>query len=64
MKHGATMAEKDVLILLPGGLEHSGGIGRVMGYLLDAWAGQGNAPRIRVIDTRGGRHIALAPFSF
>jgi len=57
-------ADKDVLILLPGGLEHSGGIGRVMGYLLDAWAGQADAPRTRVIDTRGAGHIALAPLSF
>jgi glycosyltransferase involved in cell wall biosynthesis len=64
MKQEAELANKDVLILLPGGLEHSGGIGRVMGYLLDAWASQPDAPRTRVIDTRGGGHIALAPLSF
>jgi glycosyltransferase involved in cell wall biosynthesis len=38
-------------MLLPGGLEHAGGIGRWAGYLLDAW--QGNRPKIEIVDTRG-----------
>jgi glycosyltransferase involved in cell wall biosynthesis len=55
---------KLVCLLMPGGLEHSGGIGRVMGYLVDCWSGDEAGPATLVFDTRGAGHIALAPFHF
>jgi len=43
-----------VAMLVPGGLEHSGGIGRWAGYLLDAWTAEGTGrPEIIVVETRG-----------
>jgi hypothetical protein len=43
----------NVLVLCPGGLEHGGGIGRQMGYFLDALPKDAEAPAYRVVDTRG-----------
>lgn len=57
-------AERLVCILCPGGLEHSGGIGRVMGYIVDSWAHDPSGPASTVVDTRGTSHIALAPIQF
>jgi glycosyltransferase involved in cell wall biosynthesis len=45
------VTEPVVAMLLPGGLEHSGGIGRWAGYLLGAW--HGDRPKIEIVDTRG-----------
>lgn len=43
-----------VLILAGGGLSHvSGGVGTLVQYLLDSWAGRDDAPVVQVIDTRG-----------
>jgi glycosyltransferase involved in cell wall biosynthesis len=43
-----------VCMLLPGGLEHSGGIGRWAGYLLGAWVrNTEERPPIEIVDTRG-----------
>ena len=53
-----------VCILCPGDLEHAGGIGRMLGYLLQAWQHSDDAPPVRLIDTRGPRHIAFAPLYF
>jgi glycosyltransferase involved in cell wall biosynthesis len=53
-----------VLIVTAGGLEHGGGIGRVIGYMIDGWAASGEAPRWRVLDSRGARIDIGAPFRF
>jgi glycosyltransferase involved in cell wall biosynthesis len=53
-----------VMIITPGGLEHGGGIGRMIGYMLDAWRNRPDAPKMRVIDSRGPGHIAFSPFHF
>jgi glycosyltransferase involved in cell wall biosynthesis len=46
-KHGT------VFIVCPGGLEHGGGIGRQMGYFLQAPAARHAAWQYRVVDSRG-----------
>src|SRR5260221_2030910 len=53
-----------VVIVTAGGVEHGGGIGRVIGYMIDGWAGAPDAPRWRVLDTRGRRVDLAAPFRF
>jgi glycosyltransferase involved in cell wall biosynthesis len=53
-----------VALLTPGDLDHSGGIGRAIGYVVDAWRRGGHAPAFFLIDTRGPAHIALAPGYF
>src|SRR4051812_38209134 len=53
----------EILIVTAGGLEHGGGIGRVIGYMVDGWKGA-DAPRWRVVDTRGQRVDVAAPFRF
>ena len=57
-----------VLIITPGGLENGGGIGRQMGYFLQAYRGTEQRLRYQVVDLRGPwflggsspRHIAGA----
>lgn len=63
--HTSSVANRDklVLVMQSGDLEHCGGIGRVMGYMIDAWREE-DGPRTLVIDTRGRRHIALSPIAF
>jgi len=58
-------AENAVLIFTAGGLEHGGGIGRMIGYMLDAWPTDGGRPKPKVVDTRGPprRVMALAVFA-
>lgn len=46
---------RPVLMLVGGGLEEGGGIGRMVGYVLDAWNRQAG-PRMTVIDTRGPKY--------
>jgi len=53
---------QQILIVTPGGLEHGGGIGRVVGYFLDAWRFIADAPGYTVIDSRGAGHVAFSPF--
>ena len=53
-----------VLHINPGGLEHGGGIGRMIGYMIDAWKQRPQHPDMRVLDTRGAGHIALSPWHF
>lgn len=48
----AVVADRPVLMITAGGLEHGGGIGRMVGYTLGAWT-DATLPPIRVIDTRG-----------
>ncbi|HLZ66927.1 MAG TPA: glycosyltransferase family 4 protein [Aliidongia sp.] len=42
-----------VLIITAGGLEHGGGIGRMIGYLTDEWHRDLAAPAFEVMDPRG-----------
>jgi glycosyltransferase involved in cell wall biosynthesis len=53
-----------VLIVSAGGLEHGGGIGRMIGYMIEGWSGAAGAPEWRVLDTRGARIDAGAPIRF
>jgi glycosyltransferase involved in cell wall biosynthesis len=53
-----------VLIVTPGGLEDGGGIGRVIGYMIDGWRLLAAPPRWLVLDTRGPRVDLKAPFRF
>jgi glycosyltransferase involved in cell wall biosynthesis len=56
--------EKVVAMLVPGGLEHAGGIGRWAGYLQQSWIAQGLKPPLEIIDTRGHGHPGRAAASF
>lgn len=47
-------------IALPGGFEF-GGIGRIMMYATQAWSTQEDAPRWRLIDSRGAGPLSLMP---
>ena len=49
-----------VLMMWAGGLEHGGGIGRQIGYFLDAASAVPQAPDYRVIDTRGPWFLGAA----
>jgi glycosyltransferase involved in cell wall biosynthesis len=50
-----------VLIVIPGGLEHGGGIGRQMGYFLQACQMTHQGPRYRIVDSRGPWYIGASP---
>ena len=50
-----------VLIVTPGGLEHGGGIGRQMGYFLQACQMTHQGPRYRIVDSRGPWYIGASP---
>ncbi len=53
-----------VLHVDPGGLEHGGGIGRMIGYMIDAWRERPEHPDMRVLDSRGPGHIVFSPWHF
>jgi glycosyltransferase involved in cell wall biosynthesis len=57
-------AEPCIAMLCPGGLEHSGGIGRWAGYLQAAWRERGILPDLQIVDTRGhgGYWVGLVSF--
>jgi hypothetical protein len=61
--HAEQFSELPALVLQvsPGGLEHGGGIGRMIGYMIDAWKQRPQHPDMRVLDTRGAGHIVLSP---
>jgi glycosyltransferase involved in cell wall biosynthesis len=59
----STTAQQPILMLVGGGLEHGGGIGRLVGYVAKAWNRE-TLPRLVVIDTRGPGLIAYWPFFF
>lgn len=50
-----------ILILCPGGLENGGGIGRQMGYFLNAPEGRAPRPSYCVVDTRGRWFLGASP---
>ena len=60
--HAAT--PRRVAMLVPGGLEHAGGIGRWAGYLQATWSEQGLQPPLEIVDTRGSGHAGNAALAF
>jgi glycosyltransferase involved in cell wall biosynthesis len=50
-----------VILICPGGLEHGGGIGRQMGYFLQAQRQLGTGPVYRVVDSRGPWFLGASP---
>lgn len=61
-KHRAEPGQ--VVMLVPGGLEHAGGIGRWAGYLQAAWSKQALQPALEILDTRGTGHAGRAAVAF
>lgn len=59
-----TGPKKVICILCPGGLHYAGGIGRMMGNLLEVWSAEEGSPEIILLDTRGEGHIIFSPFHF
>ena len=51
-------------MLVPGGLEHAGGIGRWAGYLQESWDRQHLQPPLEIVDTRGYGHAGHALSAF
>ena len=58
------MSLRRVISVNPGGLEHGGGIGRMVGYMVEAFQDRPGAPRFTVLDSRGPGRLDLAPFYF
>jgi glycosyltransferase involved in cell wall biosynthesis len=52
---------RTVLMVIPGGLEHGGGIGRQMGYFLKAYQGTDRALKYQVVDSRGPWFLGASP---
>ena len=50
-----------VVIVCPGGRYFEGGISRAVGYLVDAWQGQNDAPEARIVDPRGPGSLVWSP---
>jgi glycosyltransferase involved in cell wall biosynthesis len=50
-----------VLVVIPGGLEHGGGIGRQMGYFLRAQGAHDDGVAYRVVDSRGPWFLGSSP---
>lgn len=57
--HG--LRTRTVLIITPGGLEHGGGIGRQMGYFLQAYQETEQRFRYQVVDSRGPWYLGSSP---
>src|SRR5271156_5161621 len=56
--------DRPVLMILGGGLENGGGIGRMVGYVAAAW-NDGSRRPMKVIDTRGPKYRrSVWPFYF
>lgn len=52
---------RTVLVVIPGGLEHGGGIGRQMGYFLRAFQHTEEGLHYRVVDSRGPWYLGSSP---
>ena len=59
----STMRHRPILMLVGGGLEHGGGIGRLVFYVTKVWNRE-IYPPITVVDPRGPDRILLWPFFF
>ncbi len=58
-------APRQVLMLAGGGVAHtSGGVGTQIGYWVDCWASDPQAPSVRVLDTRGAGGAAGGAWAF
>ena len=53
-----------IALLVPGGRDHAGGIGRWAGYLHDSWTAQRLLPELELIDTRSTGHAGRAALAF
>jgi glycosyltransferase involved in cell wall biosynthesis len=53
-----------ILIITAGGLEHGGGIGRMVGYLAQEWSGDPDGPAFEILDPRGPGPFRLWPRNF
>lgn len=53
-----------ILIITAGGLEHGGGIGRMVGYLAQEWRLDRQAPDFEILDPRGPGQFRLWPRHF
>jgi glycosyltransferase involved in cell wall biosynthesis len=53
-----------VLIVTAGGLEHGGGIGRMVGYLTDEWGRDPAGPDFQILDPRGPGALKYWPVRF
>jgi glycosyltransferase involved in cell wall biosynthesis len=51
-----------IVVVCPGGLEHGGGIGRQMGYFLQARQGRADGLAYEVVDSRGPWFLGASPF--
>lgn len=58
---GSPRSSRVVCILCPAGLEHAGGIGRAMSYLIRQWSSDAASMPVKVIDTRGAGRLVFAP---
>src|SRR6516225_4198269 len=56
-----TLTRVRVVIVTPGGLEHGGGIGRQMGYILQTRQAIKQRLRYRVVNSRGPWYIGASP---
>jgi glycosyltransferase involved in cell wall biosynthesis len=52
---GSVQPGRPVLMITGGGLENGGGIGRMVGYVMNAW-NDGVRPPMKIIDTRGPKY--------
>lgn len=57
---GVEASPHRVVMLVPGGLNHAGGIGRWAGYLQESWVRQGLQPPLEIVDTRDTGHAGRA----
>lgn len=65
MKQGQPLPDERkirVVIVCPGGRYFEGGISRAVGYLVDAWRDQDDAPEARIVDPRGPGSLLWSPF--
>jgi len=53
-----TRADRPIVMVTGGGLEHGGGIGRMVGYVVAAWNDKKSRP-MTVIDTRGPKYVRI-----
>ena len=61
---GAVKAGRMILMVNGGGLENGGGIGRMVGYVMESW-NNGVRPTMKIIDTRGPKYRRIVwPFFF
>ena len=58
---GQAQPVRKVIILLPGGLENGGGIGRQMEYFLHAYKSSAAAIKYEIVDTRGPWYLGANP---